>query len=262
MVEQFKNHARLLVKDFLPENSIDCVILGYEQQQLKVLLLKWKFEGGWALPGGFIKREEDMDDAAHRILKERTGLDSIFLNQFHTFGSNARFKKNAAFQAKRVQEVLGALGIENPEFVNWINKRFITTGYFALVDIIKTRPKPDFLSEQCIWKPIDDLPDLIMDHAGIIDKAMEHLKIKLNYLPIGISLLPDQFTMPDLQRLYEGILQKKLERSNFQRKMLKLGIFIRHGKQLTGAANKAPYLYSFDTDKYKELVKDGIGFTY
>lgn len=118
------------------------------------------------------------------------------------------------------------------------------------------------MSDKCEWKAIDELPQLLYDHESIIQKGLTHLSIQLNYLPVSMLLLPKKFTMQDLQKLYESILNKKLERSNFQRKMLKLGIFIRLEKQLTGAANKAPYLYCFDKPKYTELIKKGIGFTY
>ena len=131
-----------------------------------------------------------------------------------------------------------------------------------MLDIYKANPKPDFLSEKCEWKAIDELPHLLYDHEYIIQKGLTHLGVQLNYLPISMLLMPKKFTMQDLQKLYEAILNKNLERSNFQRKMLKLDIFIRLEKQLTGAANKAPYLYCFDKPKYNELIKKGIGFTY
>ncbi len=251
-----------LVSESLPGNSIDCVIFGYNEQQLKVLLLQWKAETGWSLPGGFIHVEEDMDHAAHRILTERTGLKSVFLNQFHTFGSKARSKLNGTLQLKRMEAFFKEQYVDNTEIINWFNKRFITTGYFALVDLNKTNPKPDFLSKKCEWIAINNLPELMLDHGEIIQKAVDQLRIQLNYLPIGLELLPKKFTMQDLQKLYEAILQLPLERSNFQRKMLKLGIFIRMEKQMTGASNKAPYLYSFDNTKYKKLLKKGIGFAY
>ncbi len=251
-----------IVDDCLPGKSIDCVILGYEDQQLKILLLKWKHEDVWCLPGGFIRKDEDMNQAAQRILEMRTGLKSVFLNQFYTFGSEKRSKLNEEVQLTRMRHIIREIHGENENFVEWIKQRFITTGYFALVDIKKTAPHPDILSEKCEWKSLSSIPKLMMDHGGIIQKALEHLRIQLNYLPIGISLLPQKFTMQDLQKLYEAFLKKPLERSNFQRKMLKLGIFIRHEKQLTGAANKAPYLYSFDKEKYDSLLKQGIGFNF
>ena len=251
-----------LVDECLPGKSIDCVIIGFEEQQLKVLLLKWKYEDVWCLPGGFIRKDEDMDQAAQRILEERTGLKSVYLNQFYTFGSIERSRLNEEVQLTRMRHILEELHGKNEKFLTWITQRFITTGYFALVDIRKTDPHPDMLSERCEWISLSNLSGLMMDHKEIIQKAMEHLRIQLNYLPIGISLLPRKFTMQDLQRLYESFLEKPLERSNFQRKMLKLGIFNRHGKMLTGAANKAPYLYSFDERKYNELIEKGIGFRY
>ena len=238
------------------------LFLGYEEQQLKILLLKWKYQDIWTLPGGFILREEDMDSAAHRILSERTGLKSVFLRQFFTFGSTSRSQLNGNIQAKRIKDTLKRFELYDEDFMKWVQNRFITTGYYALADIRKTIPDPDFLSEACEWKAVDQLPELIMDHSDIIKKALEHLRIQLNYLPLGISLLPEKFTMQELQKLYETILQRTLERSNFQRKMLKLGIFVRHEKQFTGAANKAPYLYSFDKKAYHEQVKRGIGFSY
>lgn len=253
-LEEYITRFEQISRQWVPGQSIDCVILGFEDQRLKVLLLQWKHEEVWSLPGGFIRLDEDMDEAAYRILSERTGLQSIFLDQFCTFGNKDRQ------QIKTVGKRLKKLHLDNPAMINWFKQRFITTGYFALVDINKTSPEPDFLSEKCEWRAVEDLPDLILDHGQIITKALAQLKIELNYLPISISLLPRKFTMLDLQKLYEAILQKKLERSNFQRKMLKLGIFIRMEKLLSGGAHKAPYLYRFDRTKYKAAVKNGIGF--
>ena len=248
------------VADFLPNHSVDCVILGYEHQQLKVLLLQWKISGSWCLPGGFILNNEDLTLAAHRVLRERTGLQQLFLNQFYTFGGQKRAAHPTDQEGQLIRAHMTQLGFRNSAVLNWFNKRFITTGYFALVDISKAQPQPDFLSTSCEWKPIDTIPKLILDHDEILGKALEYLRIQLNYLPIGLSLLPKKFTMQDLQKLYESILQKPLERSNFQRKILKLDFLNRHEKQMTGAANKAPYLYSFNEEKYHELLENGIGF--
>ena len=146
------------------------------------------------------------------------------------------------------------------KITDWFKQRFITTGYLSLVDIQKCGPKPDAFSEIIKWSPLDELPDLIFDHNEIVKCAIDFVKNQINYLPIGITLLPEKFTMKQLQSLYEAILGKKLDRGNFQRKMLKLEIFIRHEKQLEGGAHKAPYLYSFDKDKYKELLEQGFGF--
>ncbi len=245
---------------YLPGNSIDCVIFGYNNLELKILLLQWKHQKTWSLPGGFIHKEEDLDVAANRVLTERTGLQSVFLNQFHTFGSVKRALPNRKIRSKRMA-FFKESGIYSAKTIEWFENRFITTGYFALVDHEKTKPEPDFLSEKCEWKSLKAMPELMMDHNEIVQKALQHLRIQINYLPVGLSLLPKKFTMQDLQKLYEAILERPLERSNFQRKILKLDFLIRHGKQMTGAANKAPYLYSFDKRKYDSLLQKGIGFS-
>ena len=249
------------IDDYIPGSSIDCVIFGYKDQELKLLLLQWKHQEIWSLPGGFIRKVEDMDDAANRVLLERTGLSSVFLQQFYTFGSIKRSQLSGKGQSQRLALIKDS-NLHTAELISWLQNRFITTGYFALVNLEKTRPAPDFLSEKCEWKSLEAMPPLMMDHDEIVQKAMTHLRIRLNYLPIGISLLPKKFTISDLQKLYESILQKPLERSNFQRKVLKLGILIRHEKQMTGAANKAPYLYSFDKSRYMKLINEGIGFSF
>ncbi|MEM6316557.1 MAG: NUDIX domain-containing protein [Bacteroidota bacterium] len=247
----------------LPHNAIDCVILGYQNEQLKVLLLKWKFEDLWCLPGGYIYQTENFDEAAHRILAERTGLTSIYLKQFYTFGQLERSQYYRPEQVALLKKILAQIPLEGQDWdVDWFTKRFVSTGYFALVDIEQTTAQPDFLSERCAWCSVEEVPSLLADHNKILQKALEQLRIQLNYLPVGISLLPTKFTMKDLQKLYESILGVSLQRSNFQRKILKLGMLVRHEKQMTGAAHKAPYLYSFDKEKYAALVERGIGFSF
>lgn len=242
------------IDDLVPGHSVDCVILGFEDQQLKILVLKWKRASNfWALPGGFIYKDEDIDLAAVRVLKERTGIELPFLEQFKTFG-DAKRRDDATLDKN-----LDAMQV-GKRIRDWFDQRFITTGYFSLVDIRKCGLTPDMYSEGIFWKPIDALPELIFDHSRMVDSALSYIKNQINYLPIGINLLSEKFTMKELQGLYESILQKKLDRGNFQRKMLKLDIFIRHEKQLDGGAHKAPYLYSFDKEKYEKLMEQGFGF--
>ena len=251
--ENIYNKSNIDVSKLIPGQSIDCVIIGFDQHELKILLLKWKNTDLWTLPGGFISKNDDMDTAAIRILKNRTGLDFLFLEQFYTFGNCNRRDPGPVFTKENIPEF-------KPDFIEWLKQRFITTGYLSLVDIAKCNPVPDLLSDVCEWKPINRLPKLIFDHEIIVKKALGHIKIQVNYLPIGISVLPEKFTMKSLRNLYESILDRSLDRGNFQKKILKLGILIRHEKQLTGAANKAPFLYSFDKAKYQSLLDEGIGF--
>jgi 8-oxo-dGTP diphosphatase len=225
---------------FLPHVSVDCVIFGFHENQLKVLLLKWN-DGPWCLPGGFVKHDESLDDSAVRTLMERTGLDHIYLQQFHTFGDPEREK-----------------GKKVPDIKSWMNKRFISIGYYALVEFSKVNPVPDILSNECRWWDIDKVPALIYDHKQIMDKALESLRLDLNDHPVGYNLLPEKFTMPELQRLYETILDEELDRRNFQKRMLALDILERLKERKTGGAHKAPYLYRFDKKKYARALKQGL----
>jgi len=237
---------------YIPGQSIDCVIVGFDRQELRILVLKWKGVDMWALPGGFIRKEEDMDKAATRILKERSGIDLPFLQQFRTFGETDRRDQATLNLHRELLEM-------NEQVEQWFNQRFISTGYLSLVDVNQCRPQPDDISDAVEWRSIEDLPNLIFDHNRIVTTALKYIRNQINYLPIGLTLLPEKFTMKQLQHLYESVLQKKLDRGNFQRKMLKLGIFIRLEKQIQGGAHRAPYLYSFDKKKYDQLLLSGFG---
>ena len=236
---------------YLPSLSLDCVIFGFHENQLKVLLLKMRNARQWALPGGFIMKKEDIEDAAKRVLKERTGLSEIFLQQFNVFGRPKRSDPN--FHRKLLRKD----GFEMPGN-HWLLRRFVTVGYYALVEYSFVNPRPDSFSDHCTWRDIDDLPELMMDHRQILDKALETLRSHLSYRPIGYNLLPEKFTMPQLQRLYETILHKKLDRRNFQRKILSYGIMKRLKEVKTGVAHKAPYLYRFDLRKYHKALEQGL----
>ena len=247
---------------FMPGISLDCVLLGYRDQSLQVLLLKWKNVEAWTLPGGFLKQDEVLEEAVHRVLLERTGLENIFLTQFHTFsGLDRQLKDDTLYEHTLTPLYEGLTEPLKEKLSTWFSQRFITTGFLALVDINKTKLVPDYLSEKCEWVPINQLPPLLLDHELIVQKALRQLKIEVNYLPVGKSLLPEKFTMKELRFLFESILQKKLDRGNFQRKIRSLNILKRHEKLMTGAANKAPYLYSFEESAYHKLLEDGIGFS-
>lgn len=238
-------------KYFMPCISIDCVIFGFHDGQLKVLLLKIANLGGWGLPAGFIYKEEHIDVSAQRILSERTGLHDIFLQQFYVFGDPNRCDNNIT---KIAFENTGTKAPAN----NWLLQRFLTIGYYALVDFKAVNATYDLFSEDCEWHDIDNLPNLAMDHSNIIQQALFTLRIQLRYEPVGYNLLTDKFTMPELQKLYETILGKKLDRRNFQRKMLSYNILKRLKQRRQGVAHKAPYLYSFDLRKYHTALKDGF----
>ncbi|GAB4492927.1 MAG: NUDIX domain-containing protein [Saprospiraceae bacterium] len=226
---------------FLPNVSVDCVIFGFHDGQLKVLLIRFKNTDLWALPGGYIRMEEDMDEAAARILEERTMVRGVYLEQFYAFGQRQRVDK--AVQ----QEIVKALGFTLTSD-HWITQRFVTVGYFALVDFTEVTPMPDSSTDACEWFALDEMPELVFDHSHIVQKALAALRQRLDNNLIGYNLLPEMFTMQELQRLYETILGRKFQRANFQRKILGLGILERVEKKFSGSAHKAPYLYRFDLE--------------
>ena len=241
---EFSADAR---KNYLDHISIDCVVFGFHEGLLKVLALKVKNEESWYLPGGFVQKNEPIDDAANRILKDRTGLDEIFLQQFRVFGDPDRARPHHDLYEDMI-----------PESENWFASRFLTIGYYALVDFVNVNPTPDQHAVSCTWYDMNDLPDLKLDHAQILQAALDTLRLQLNYQPIGYNLMPKEFTMPELQKLYETILDKKLDRRNFQRRMLGFGILNRSDKPRKGGAHKAPYLYSFDLENYQNALKEGL----
>ncbi|GAB3497159.1 NUDIX domain-containing protein [Spirosoma knui] len=230
---------------FLPGLAIDLVMFGFHEDQLKILLLAYKNTDLFALPGGFIKETENVNDAARRVLSERTGLHDIYLDQFYVFGDTSRH--NAA----PLRAIMQAKGI-SPVETHWLLRRFVTVGFYALIDFTKAVPIPDLLSDRCEWYDLGALPPLMLDHEQIVQRALETLQANLDRKLIGFNLLGDTFTMGDLQSLYETILGQKLHRSGFQRKMLSLGILERVEKKFSGGAHKAPYLYRFARGRANE----------
>lgn len=227
---------------YLPHLSIDCVVFGFNDATLKVLVTKMKENNLWALPGGYVLKTENINDAANRILQQRTGAENIYLQQFRVFGD---LNRSEGF-------------FEKFDDTLWNKQRFLSVGFYALVDFSSVNLVVDDISDACEWKAIDELPELMMDHRSIFDKALVTLRKQLNYKPIGFNLLPEKFTMPELQKLYEIILAKKLNRGNFYRKILRYDILIKLDEIRKGGAHKAPDLYKFDIEKYQRALKDGL----
>ena len=238
-------------KIYQPGISVDCTIFGFHENVLKVLLLKVKQANKWALPGGFIYKEETIDKAAYRVLQERTGVENIFLQQFNAFGDPNR--SDATIHQNRYLEY----GIKIPKD-NWLLQRFVTIGFYALIDFTEVDINDANSDEGAEWIDINKLSNLMMDHEAIVLKALESLRTQLAYLPIGRNLLPKKFTMPELQKLYETILDQKLDRRNFQRKMIGFGILNKLTETRKGGAHKAPFLYTFNDKKYQKALKEGL----
>ena len=224
--------------NYLPHIAYDSVIFGFSGAALKILIMEYHNTGFFALPGGFVRQDEHLNDAVVRGLRERTGLDKIYLEQFYTFGSTTRH------QPEVMRRILEASG-HDLEAYRWLMDRFVSVAYYALIDYKKVNPTPDALSDSIQWYALDQLPPLIFHHQEIVAKALETLRNNLDRKLASVNLLPTHFTMKELQQVHEAILGKPLQRTNFQRKMLSLGILKRHEKRFNGKAHKAPYLYSF-----------------
>lgn len=241
-------------KNYLKHISLDCVVFGFHDNQLKVLLRQTIQTKEWALPGGFVKYNESLEEAASRVLKERTGVDNIFLQQFHVFSKPGRNKANPFLSDMELEE--------NKKTIKWFDRHFISVGFYALVDFLKVAPMPDSNSITCDWKPIIEVKTLIIDHLEILNKALDTLRLQLRYRPIGLKLMPKKFTMPELQKLYETILGEKLDRRNFQRKILSYKILNKLDERKTGHAYKSPYLYEFNIENYKKALDNGVKGTW
>lgn len=237
---------------FMPGLSVDNVIFGFHGDQLKVLLLECQNRKDWMLPGGYIMKDESVDDAAQRVLHDRSGLRKVYLQQFRVFGDPRRSRESL------IKGMMKSMDLEY-EVNKWFLQRFVTIGYYALVEFEKVKPMPDPLSVSCAWFDIEALPRLIFDHKEIIQAALTAMRQHLHYQPIGYNLLPETFTLKSLQVIYETILQRKLDRSNFNRKMLSLDILEKREKLYSGGAHKAPYQYSFNKKKYLHQLKEGFG---
>jgi ADP-ribose pyrophosphatase YjhB (NUDIX family) len=224
--------------NYLKHIAYDSVVFGFSNGKLKILLMEYHNTEFYALPGGFVKENENLNDAVRRGLQERTGLENIYLEQFYTFGSLARHQPD-------VMETIMAANEQLRGQFDWLLDRYISVAYYALINYENVVPKPDTLADSCEWYALDKLPKLMLDHEEIVSKGLQTLRNNLEHKLVGVNLLPTYFTMSELQQVYEAILGEKLHRGAFQRKILNQNILQRHEKQFTGKAHKAPFLYSF-----------------
>ena len=214
--------------------AVDCIIFGFDGKDLKILLIKRDFEpekGRWSLIGGFLKKKENLDQAAIRILNHLTGLDKVYMEQFYAFSKVDR----------------------DP------GERTISVAYYALIDIA-THDKDLIQLNSAKWFSLNNAPDLIFDHNRMVERAVARLKYRTKTKPIGFELLPDKFTMKQLQNLYESVLGEKLDKRNFTNKINTLDILERLDEKDMKSSKKGSYLYQFDTDKYNKKLKDGFVF--
>jgi 8-oxo-dGTP diphosphatase len=215
--------------------SIDCVIFGFKNAELSVLLVKHGqgvTKGQWALPGGWIKYNESLNAAAKRILIAQTGVENIFLEQFQTFGDIERFP----------------------------DKRVITVCYYALVNIENFELHVGSSVSEVTWFNIRNIPKMAFDHNKILTTCFTHLQHKVQHEPIGFNLLPKKFTLLHLQELYEAILNQKLDKPNFRRKLIKMNLLVACNEKQKDVSHRAAQLYRFDKKVYDRLIDKGFSF--
>jgi len=218
-----------------PAVTTDCVIFGFDGGELKALLIERTIEpykNFWALPGGFVNMDEDAETCARRKLKEETSLENIYIEQLFTFSDVDR----------------------DPRY------RVISIAYYALVKLSDYSPHAGLGVNHIKWFSLSEIPTLAFDHANILEMAKQRLKGKIKYQPVGFELLPEKFTLPELHRLYEIILETTLDRRNFRKKILSFNLLIDHNELVKNSPNRAAKLYSFDKQKYEELSKTGFYF--
>ena len=218
-----------------PALTVDCVVFGLDEDELKVLLIQRKhdpFAGRWALPGGFVDVGEAPEQAARRELEEETGLKKVYLEQLCTFGEPGRDPR----------------------------EHVVSVAHLAVVDIRRHKPRAADDARDAGWFSLLDLPPLAFDHKRILQMAHRRLRDNLRWKPVAFELLPRKFTLPQLRRMYETVLGRKIEHSSFRRRILRTGLVVeisRAGKKAVGRAAK---VYRFDAGEYRRLLEEGFDF--
>lgn len=218
-----------------PAVTVDAVVFGFDEADLKLLLIQRKltpFKGAWALPGGFVRLEEDLETAARRELAEETGIKRLYLEQLYTFGDPDRDTR----------------------------ERVISVAYYALVGLAAHAVQAASDAERVAWFPVAELPRLAFDHERIVEVARKRLKAKVRYEPIGFELLPEKFTLGELQRLYETVLEQPLDKRNFRKKILGMELLEALDEYQQDVAHRAAQYYRFNRQRYEQLAKRGFNF--
>jgi 8-oxo-dGTP diphosphatase len=219
-----------------PALTVDCIVFGLDAQlELKVMLIQRDippFQGQWAIPGGFVRIDETLEQAALRELQEETGIHDVYLDQLYTFGDLGRDPRD----------------------------RTVTVAYYALINLVEQQIQASTDAREAEWFALFSIPELAFDHEQILQKAIARLRSKIRYEPIGFELLPKNFTLSQLQKLYEIVGDRALDKRNFRKKILSMDLLIDTGEIEQGVAHRAAKLYQFDEAKYIQLKQNGFNF--
>lgn len=251
MQEDIRKYIETLEKKAIPQLSLNCVIMGFHERILKVVVNQIKAGDAilMVLPGGYVKQREDLTEAVERTVKESTGLENMLFRQFAVFGKASR-----SFANELAEKAGPRFGFDQ-SLLNLLSKRFISLCYIALVDYRSIDLKPTEFFESAQWLPVDQADMLAMDHADILLGARKFLVKEMLYTPIPSNLLPPQFTLPDLLALVESILYRRIDRPNFRRKILSTGMLEKVGVDNSGKSKPAD-LYRFKYGKDTALVDE------
>jgi ADP-ribose pyrophosphatase YjhB (NUDIX family) len=216
--------------------ALDCIIFGFDQKDLNILLIKRGFEpekGKWSLMGGFLRADESLDQAAARILEELTGLTGVYMEQLYAYGAVGR----------------------DPV------ARTVSVAYYAL---IKTEHYDRRLgdSHNAQWFPVSAVPPLILDHEQMVQRALDQLQEKSRTQPVGFELLPEKFTMPQLKSLYEAINDREYDSRNFSKKIATMEWIVKLDEKDKSTSRKGAYYFRFDKDRYRKLLAEGVDFQF
>jgi len=215
--------------------TVDCVVFGFDESELKVLLIQRglePFKGRWALPGGFVRVDETLVAAARRELLEEAGLSNVFLEQLYSFGALHRDPR----------------------------ERVVSVAYYALVKLSEHEAKAATDATNARWFVVSKVPRLAFDHREILSTALARLKGKVRYQPIGFELLPPKFTLSQLQHLYEAVLETKLDKRNFRKKALDFGLLVPLNEKFQSGRHRPARLFRFDRQRYEKLLRQGFNF--
>ncbi len=219
-----------------PALTVDCIVFGLDAElELKIMLIKRDippFQGQWAIPGGFVRMDETLEQAALRELQEETGIHDVFLEQLYTFGDLERDPRD----------------------------RTVTVAYYALINLVEQQIQASTDASEAEWFSLSKIPKLAFDHEQILQKAIARLRSKIRYEPIGFELLPKKFTLTQLQKLYETVLARDLDKRNFRKKLLSMDLLLDTGEVEQGVSHRAAKLYQFDETKYLQLKQNGFNF--
>ena len=239
-----------------PHVSVDCVIFGFDFDRLNVLLIERDMpapgknnipQRRFALPGNLVADDETLDESAHRVLRELTNLDEIYLEQFYAFGA-----------PNRVQNEYDRYWLRNMRADP--DARVITIAYFSLVKLSDYHPSPSSWARSAVWCPVEDAPELAFDHDEILEKALQSLRNMLATRPIAFQLLPEKFTFGQLQKVYEVVMGTTFDKRNFRRKITNMKILVPLEEKQRGVPHKPARLYAFDESRYQKMLREDLVF--